>query len=414
MKRSAVFLLWAGAAISISEIYTGGLLAPLGLAKAALVIAGGHILGTGLLALGGYVSFTRRRNAMDSAAFSLGSMGGKVPALCNVVQLSLWTAVMVIQAAEAVTALFPSLPFPPVSLALGLIVLAWALIFGSPAQWINSAAVILLFALSAVLLWELKGQAAPEGERIPSVMSAALGVELSIAMPVSWLPLIGDYSFKAENRTRAAALPFAGYFLASSAMYFFGLFIALRGGGDFFGFIAGSRFRFSACAVVVLSTTTTAFLDLYSAAASLGQFVKTKSPRLPILVTGTAAAAAAAFFPSEKYGGFLVNFLSFIGMIFVPVYGVVFIDFFMKRPEHGLGRKGRKTITEAFNLPAFAAAAAGMIVYRLFTVYESGVPTLFSLAAVSALYIPAVLAGAGLYKTRRGKIRVKTEENHDH
>ncbi|MDR1420912.1 MAG: permease [Treponema sp.] len=392
MKKSAVFLLWAGAAISISEIYTGGLLAPLGPIKALAVIIGGHILGTGLLALGGYISFARRRNAMDSAAFSLGSAGGKIAAFCNVVQLSLWTVVMVVQAAGAVTALFP-IPFAPASLALGLVVLVWALLFGSPVQWVNSAAVLLLSALCAVLFWELAGHYAPEGGTAPAVMSAALGVELSIAMPVSWLPLIGDYSFRAENGTRAAALPFAGYFLASSAMYIFGLFTALSGGGDFFAFISASRFRFAACAVVVLSTMTTAFLDLYSAAVSSGQFVKTKSPRLPVLVIGTAAVAASALFPSEKYGDFLVSFLSLIGTIFVPVYGVVFIDFFMKKPMHGGGNSKRKTVAGALNIPAFAAAAAGMIVYRLSTVYEFGVPTLFSLAAVFVLYIPAALAG---------------------
>jgi putative hydroxymethylpyrimidine transporter CytX len=397
MKKSAMFLLWAGAAISISEIYTGGLLAPLGFGKALAVIIFGHIAGTGLLALGGYVSFSRRRNAMGSAAFSLGSAGGKIAAFCNVAQLAGWTIVMVVQAASAVTSLFPGIPFAPAGLALGIIVLVWALAFGSPAQWINSAVVVILLVLCAVLVWELAGQPAlffsrtemPGGPPAGSCMSMALGIELSITMPVSWLPLAGDYSCKTENKTCAAAMPFAGYFLGSAAMYIFGLFISLKSGGDFFAFIAGSRFRFIACAVVVLSTMTTAFLDLYSAAVSSGRFVKTKNPRLPILVIGIFAAAAAAFFPVEKYSEFLAGFLSAIGMIFVPVYTVVFIDFFMKRPEHGSAPRG--TITSAINIRAFAAAVTGMFVYRLFTVYEAGIPSLFCIAAVSALYIPLLV-----------------------
>ena len=44
-----MFLLWAGAAISISEIYTGGLIAPLGFQKGLLAIIVGHIIGTALL-----------------------------------------------------------------------------------------------------------------------------------------------------------------------------------------------------------------------------------------------------------------------------------------------------------------------------------------------------------------------------
>jgi putative hydroxymethylpyrimidine transporter CytX len=395
MKKSVMFLLWTGAAISISEIYTGGLLAPLGFGKALAVIIFGHIAGTGLLALGGYVSFSRRRNAMDSVTFSLGGAGGKIAAFCNVAQLAGWTIVMVVQAASAVTSLFPGVPFAPAGLALGIIVLVWALVFGSPAQWINSAVVIILSALCAVLAWELAGQPATffsqGGTPTGSYMSVALGIELSIAMPVSWLPLAGDYSYKTENKTCAAAMPFAGYFLGSAAMYIFGLFVSLKSGGDFFTFIAGSRFRFIACAVVVLSTMTTAFLDLYSAAVSSGQFIKTKNPRLPILVIGLFAAAAAAFFPVEKYSEFLTGFLSAIGMIFVPVYTVVFIDFFMNRPKHGSAPGTRGTIASALNIRAFAAAVTGMFVYRFFTVYETGVPSLFCVAAVSALYIPLVI-----------------------
>jgi purine-cytosine permease-like protein len=199
-------------------------------------------------------------------------------------------------------------------------------------------------------------------------------------MPVSWLPLAGDYSREAKDGTCAALMPFAGYFLGSAAMYVFGLLAALKSGGDFFAFIGESRFRFTACAVVVLSTMTTAFLDLYSAAVSSGQFFRTAKPRIIIAVTGALTVLAAVFFPAEKYGDFLTNFLTLIGMIFVPVYGVVFIDFFMK-PGHAAPR------IPAFNARGFAAAIAGMAVYRVFTVLDYGIPTLFSLAAVSAVYL---------------------------
>jgi purine-cytosine permease-like protein len=78
----------------------------------------------------------------------------------------------------------------------------------------------------------------------------ALALELSIAMPVSWLPLAGDYSYQAKDLSCASAMPFAGYFLGSVFMYGFGLFIVLKTGEDFFAFIAASRFRLIACAKV--------------------------------------------------------------------------------------------------------------------------------------------------------------------
>ncbi|MHB9292809.1 cytosine permease [Hollandina sp. SP2] len=379
MKKSIMFLLWVGAAISISEIYTGGLLAPLGFGKGLAAIILGHLAGTGLLALGGYISFVRQRNAMDSAAFSLGRNGGKLAALCNVVQLTGWTVVMVVQAGSAVTALFPSLPFTPAALALGILVLLWALAFGSPAQWINSVVVILLALLSGILFWETAGRAGR-----PAVFSEtlhfALALELSIAMPVSWLPLVGDYSYRAKDRACAAAIPFAGYFLGSLFMYSFGLFIALETGEDFFALIAASRFRFIAGAVVVFSTLTTAFLDLYSAAVSSTRITGRKNLKAPILLIGVCAGILSAVFPVEGYSGFLTDFLTAIGMVFVPLYGVIFIDFFMKRPEDKSPR--------GINLPGLAAVLGGMAVYALCTRHEWGIPTLLSITAVAIFYIP--------------------------
>ncbi|MFP3043690.1 cytosine permease [Treponema primitia] len=378
MKKSALFLLWVGAAISISEIFTGGLLAPLGLVKGLAAIIAGHLIGTGLLALGGLVSFSRRANAMETVTFSLGREGGKLVALCNVVQLAGWTIIMIVQGGSAIKSLFPGLPFAPLSLGLGLMVLLWALGFGSPVQWINSIVVILLSALCVILLWETAGKA--QGPVLSASMSFALALELSIAMPISWLPLVGDYSSQSSDRVGAALMPFAGYFLGSVFMYSLGLFIRIKTGTDFFVMIAASRFRFIACAVILFSTLTTAFLDLYSAAVSSQQFVKTRNTRLPILALGLFTALASAVFPAERYGDFLTNFLTLIGMVFVPVYGIVFIDFFAKRREY----------PSKINLPALMAALIAMGVYRLCTIRNIGIPSLVSLAVLCGIYIPII------------------------
>jgi len=213
-------------------------------------------------------------------------------------------------------------------------------------------------------------------------MSLALAIELSIAMPVSWLPLAGDYAAKAENKACASVMPFIGYFTGSVIMYSLGLFISLSSGRDIFEFVAASRFRVPACAVVALSTLTTAFLDLYSAAVSSEQLVKTRNSRLPVLILGLLALAASVFFPVEQYGGFLEAFLTAIGMVFVPVYCVLFLDFLLKEPR----------FEKKINWTAFAAAVPGMAAYRFFTVKEIGSPTLLALAVTAALYFVIRLA----------------------
>ncbi|GHV66959.1 hydroxymethylpyrimidine permease [Spirochaetia bacterium] len=380
MKKGTLLLLWLGAAISISEIFTGGLIAPLGLAKGLGAILIGHLIGTGLLTLGGYVSFCRKEAAMESVAFSLGSRGGALAAFCNVVQLTGWTVVMVVQAGSALTGFLPDIPFRLLALILSALVLVWALIFGSPAARINEAAVCLLAILCLVLFFEAAsgGMSAASGD-----MSMVLAIELSIAMPISWLPLAGDYARRAETKGAAVLMPFIGYFAGSVLMYGFGLFIGLSSGGngDIFSFITASRFRLAACFVVLLSTLTTAFLDLYSAAVSSGHLVKTKNERTPILIIGLIAVLISVFFPMEKYGLFLENFLLAIGSVFVPIYTILFIDFFLKRPRH----------EKPFRLPALGIALSGIIGYHLFNRFNIWIPTVMTILLVALLYTLVIL-----------------------
>jgi purine-cytosine permease-like protein len=209
-----------------------------------------------------------------------------------------------------------------------------------------------------------------------SSISFALAVELSIAMPVSWLPLVGDYACKANNKTTAFAIPFAAYFSGSVIMYLFGLYIAVTSGSDIFSFIASSKIRFAACAVVALSTLTTAFLDLYSAAISSKQLVNTKNSRIPILAIGIITIIVSTFFPVEKYGDFLTAFLTLIGMVFVPVYAILFLDFARKKSIE----------TKKMPLIKLLIAIAGMAAWQIFTHYGFGIPTVCCIAIVAGLY----------------------------
>jgi putative hydroxymethylpyrimidine transporter CytX len=374
MKKHTMLLLWLGAAISISEIYTGGLLAPLGFARGLVAVLLGHAIGAALLAFGGYVSFSRKLNAMDSIGFSFGRLGGKLVALCNMAQLAGWIIILVVQAGNVI-ALVLGLPFWAATLALAVLQMAWAVLFGRPGgNRFNDVAVALLAILCALFFIEAWGLPVRSGEIGAAGMSFALGIELSIAMPVSWLPLIGDYSRLAEDKTGATAMPFIGYFIGSSLMYAIGLFIGISSNDGLFSFIASSRFRYVACAVVLLSTVTTNFVALYSAAISSRQFVKTKSTRLPILVIGTFVLLVAVFFPTERFSELLEHFLSAIGTVFVPVYTVVFFEFVMKRPQ----------CEKRLNAGLAVIAVIGMIGYRLFNVYGTGLPA-------GAPWIPTVM-----------------------
>jgi putative hydroxymethylpyrimidine transporter CytX len=376
MKKSAMFLLWVGAAISVSEIFTGGLLAPLGLVQGLIVIIIGHIIGTALFTGGAYISYCRKVNAMDSVAFSFGKLGGKLVALCNLVQLVGWIIILVVQAGGAIAGVFPNLPFWTVTLTLSILQLVWAVIFGSPGGRINDIAVVLLAGLCILFFVESFGYAAGSFS-ISNNMSVMLGIELSIAMPVSWLPLVGDYSSKANDKIGATLMPLLGYFLGSCFMYIIGLSIAVSSGNDIFAFIASSRFRYVACGIVLLSTITTNFVAIYSAAVSSTQWmIKTKNLRTSILMVGIFTLVASVFFPVSRFELILEKFLTSITMVFVPIFTIVLLEFFMKK------QKTEKSINWGQLFIVFIGIAGNW----LFNKYSIFIPTVMTILLVSTLF----------------------------
>ena len=102
--KTSVFsngLLWFGAGISIAEILTGMLLAPLGFAKAFAAIILGHLIGGVVMYLAGLIGGRTGGSAMETVRISFGTQGAKLFAGLNVIQLIGWTAVMVASAALA-------------------------------------------------------------------------------------------------------------------------------------------------------------------------------------------------------------------------------------------------------------------------------------------------------------------------
>jgi purine-cytosine permease-like protein len=196
-------------------------------------------------------------------------------------------------------------------------------------------------------------------------------------MPVSWLPLVGDYSYKANNKTCGIFMPFTGYFLGSSLMYIIGFFIAISSGGDIFTFISMSKFRYVACGVILLSTITTNFVALYSAAVSSAQFLKNKNNRIPIIIIGVVVLLVSVFFPINNFILVLERFLVSITMVFVPVFILVFLEHLNKRSQY----------TKSVNKWYLFIVITGMAGNWLFNKYSIFIPTLMTIMLVFVLFV---------------------------
>lgn len=372
------FALWFGAAVSLAEIMTGSLLAPLGIKNGIAAILLGHLIGCLILAYVGVIGFKEKKPALMSSRISLGRYGSYLVSIFNIIQLIGWTAIMLIQCARSlqpITAkLFGINNFTLLVVVVGVLVAVWALNVNKGINLINNVAVILLAILSVTLMvLVLKGGGA---KPVIGTMSFGAALELSIVMPLSWLPLISDYTVAGKSMRGSFTGSFLGYFIGSSVMYGIGLIAAVyTGNSDPVGVMTGLGMGYSALLIVILATVTTTFLDVYSSVMSTLNLVPKLSKNTLIIFFTALGTLLALYFPMEEYQ----NFLYMIGSLFAPAFSVVLVDYFFYKKDRSM---------DFANISGVLAAAVGTLSYYAVGKYDLAIgSSIPSMIITVALYI---------------------------
>src|SRR5699024_10643511 len=103
------------------------------------------------------------------------------------------------------------------------LILLWIKIGITNLGKLNTVSMSLLFLLTIVLSFKIfKGLDLSE-VGMGDAMSFGAAIELAVAMPLSWLPLISDYTRVAENKKGASLISTLVYSLVSVWMYMIGL-----------------------------------------------------------------------------------------------------------------------------------------------------------------------------------------------
>ena len=372
------FLLWAGVAISLAEIWAGGFLAPMGFWMGILAILLGHIIGNTFMALGGVIGSEHGIMSMVSVRPSFGIRGSNLAAVLNIIQLIGWASIMLIIGGRAGAMLGKPLGGILASnqfwiVAIGLGTLLWAQMTGNPI-WRLMQKMTVIGLLLVILL--MSGVSVNEfGREVFEVKSQdmpfMIGLDLVIAMPISWMPLVADYSRFSKRTAPAFWNTWLGYFLISSWMYALGLTATLVAGASDPGtlilqLMGKIGLAVPALAMVVFSTITTGFPDVYSAACSTLNISQRFSSKSIVWAAGIISILVALVFPMEQYE----NFLFLIGAMFVPLFGVVLTDYFFIRDRRisteSLYRPdGSYWYARGFNAIALICWAIGFFVYEL-------------------------------------------------
>jgi putative hydroxymethylpyrimidine transporter CytX len=368
-------VLWGDLGIGLLVMLAGSLLVPgLGLPQAFGAIVLGSVIGVALLALAGVPSSQAGVPTMVALRGPLGARGSWVPTVINVVQLLGWTTFELVIMGYAANAASRRLlgwdaywfwlaAFTVLVVALGVwgpagVVRRFLARF---AVWVMLGTTVyltwLLFARHDVAaLWRRPGQGG-----FPTFWVA---VDIVIAMPISWMPLVGDYSRLARRAGAAAWGTALGYLVANVWFYSLGALVLMAAGvsQEPKGFVEAIMTLAGPLALLVLlvDEADEAWADLYSCAVSIQNAAPAASQRALVVALGALSFLVALVLDVTRYESFLL----LIGSVFVPLFGVLAADFYLlgrrydARTLFPSGRAG------GVRWPAVAAWALGVLAYH--------------------------------------------------
>ncbi len=328
-NRTSVFsngLIWFGAGVSLAEILTGTYFAPLGFGKAMAAILLGHLIGGIMMFAAGMIGAKERRSAMETVKMSFGEKGSLLFAILNVLQLIGWTAIMIYDGALAADGLLHT-GLWIWALVIGALIILWIVIGLTNLGKLNTIAMTALFILSLILFKVIFfGTAVAEPIVDDGSLTFGAAVELAVAMPLSWLPLISDYTREAEKPFAATLVSVLTYSVVSIFMYMIGMGAAIfTGEYDIAQIMLKTGLGVVGLLIIVFSTVTTTFLDAYSAgvsSVSISSKIKEKWAAVVVTIIGTVAAM---LYPMDN----ITNFLYLIGSVFAPMIAVQIADYFI-------------------------------------------------------------------------------------
>ena len=372
-------VLWGDLGIGLLVLVTGALLVPglgFGMAMAAILV--GSVAGVALLALAGAAGARAGVPSMVLLRPILGVRGSWLPTLLNSCGLLGWTAVelwAMSEVANLVGERVFGFSARGLWLALAAVVCAGLALWGPVGVtrvWLEKFGAWVIAGISLVVTVLVLTQDgildALTAEGAGGFPTFGPALDLVVAMPVSWLPLVADYT-RFASRPRAAFVgTFWGYLVANVWLYALGALLVLGGGADptpagiatgilavAGGSIAGLLFLVG----LLVGETDEAFANIYSGAVSLQNIFPRASRRalsLGIAALGTILAAQLSMDAYE-------SFLFLIGSVFLPLFGIVAADYFARDRIKG-GGGGEPAPVRGIRVAALVPWVAGFAVYH--------------------------------------------------
>ncbi len=340
--------LWFSLGVGLLVIQIGAYLVPaMGTQDALLAIFLGSLLGSGLVA---WVAKLGCDTGLSSAGLMhqvYGSGFAKLPIVLNVIQLVGWTSFELVIMREGTLAMGEQhmgwsgnyLVMATVFWGSILTLLMASSMLGLVRSFVSRFGLPLVVMSLAWLTWQFLGVLQTQdvsafwnrpGNNSMGFLSA---IDLVIAMPVSWLPLVADYARHGKNSRTAMSATWLGYALANIWCYSLGVLVVSVSSPDInlVSTLLLAQGGLLALGLILIDELDNAYGDVYSASLNSHSLFSRWSIKQWGLLIAVGCTLLAIVLPMHS----LEPFLLMLSSVFIPLYGVI------------LGRAGRAPAANA-------------------------------------------------------------------
>ena len=331
--------LWFSLGVGLLVIQIGAYLVPaVGTRDAFIAIVLGSVLGSALLAWTARIGCQSGLSSAGLMHSVYGSAFARLPVLLNILQLVGWTTFELVIMRDGTAAIGLQTLGLNLDVPMGIVVttLLWGavltvLMMGSMLtlvrKFVSSVGLPLVVLSLLWLSWHFvgvvqeKGFAAfwtREGDGSMGMLSA---LDLVIAMPVSWLPLVADYARHGRTAEGAFKGTWFGYAIANIWCYALGVMVASVSEPDtnLVHALLLAQGGLLALGLILLDELDNAYGDVYSGSVSAQSLLPKWSVRRWGVLIAIVCTGLALILPMHS----LEPFLLILSSIFVPLYGVI-------------------------------------------------------------------------------------------
>lgn len=382
--------LWFSLGVGLLVVQAGAYLVPASGTRTALAaVVLGSLVGSALLAWTARIGCATGLSSAGLMHRTFGSGFARLPVLLNVVQLVGWTTFELVVMRDGTLAIVRHAWGLGSRAGWAVATLAWGgvlvlLLAGSMVHLVrrivSRVGLPLVVASLLWLTWQFGARVHAAGGSAfwsrpgDGSMGFFSALDLVIAMPVSWLPLVADYArhgrFDAgRGPRRTFTATWLGYALANIWCYGLGVLVvgSIGSNADMLGTLLLAQGGLLALGLILIDEFDNAYGDVYSGSVSAHSIWPRWSVRRIGLVLAAVCTLLALALPMHG----LEPFLLLLSSVFVPLFGVI------------LGRLGTPAAAASARRVDPAAAAAwlgGIVLYhalaRWAPEFGSALPTL--------------------------------------